>query len=131
MLDTICTTMSLNDEPEGLDSEEENDLRLRRELGRRLVELRRRRKLSQRELAQSVGAKPSRLGKWERGTNTPSLFMLAALSRELGVTPNELLAQEESADGMVLTASQRERLTEAIRTLLGFLQTSMPNGRKR
>ena len=125
--------MSLNNRPEVLDSEEENDLRLRRELGRRLVELRRRRKWSQRELAQRVGVDRSRLGKWERGITVPSLFMLAALSRELEVTPNELLVlKDESEGGMLLTSSQKERLAEAVRTLLGFLQTSMQNtGRKR
>lgn len=124
--------MSLNDEPEELDSEEENDLRLRRELGRRLVELRKRRKWSQRELAQRVGVQRSRLGKWEQGVCFPSLPMLAALSRVLEVTPNELLVLEpESAGGMVLTLSQKERLAEAVRTLLGFLETSMPNGGKR
>ncbi|HSK76551.1 MAG TPA: helix-turn-helix transcriptional regulator [Thermoanaerobaculia bacterium] len=123
----------MNNRPEVLDSEEEYDLRLRRELGRRLVELRRRRKWSQRELAQRVGVDRSRLGKWERGITVPSLFMLAALSRELEVTPNELLVlKDESEGGMLLTSSQKERLAEAVRTLLGFLQTSMQNtGRKR
>ena len=125
--------MSLNDEPEVLDREEENDLRLRRELGRRLVELRRCRKWSQRELARRAGVHWSRLGKWERGECAPPLSMLAALSHVLEVTPNQLLPHEaESEGGTYLTASQKERLAEAVRTLLGFLQTSMQNtGRKR
>lgn len=123
--------MSLKNEFEGLDSEEENDLRLRRELGRRLAGLRCRREWSQRELAKRVGTTRGRVAKWELGLSVPSLSMLAALSRELGVTPNELLAQEEGVDGMRLTAAQKERLAEAVRTLLGFLETSMPIGRRR
>jgi transcriptional regulator with XRE-family HTH domain len=124
--------MSVKNESGGLDSEEENDLRLRRELGRRLVELRGRRKWSQRELAKRVGVDRSRLAKWERGASIPSLSMLGALCRALGVTPNELLIEEdERGSGMLLTLSQKERLAEAVRTLLGFLETSMPNGRRR
>lgn len=123
--------MSLKNEFEGLDSEEENDLRLRRQLGRRLAWLRCSREWSQQELAKRVGTTRGRVAKWELGLSVPSLSLLAALSRELGVTPNELLAQEEGASGMFLTASQKERLAEAVRTLLGFLETSMPNGRKR
>lgn len=121
--------MSMKNKIEGSDSEDESNLRLRRELGRRLAWLRCRREWSQQELAKRVGATRDRVAKWEMGRSAPSLSMLAALSRELGVTPNELLAGD--ADGALLGASQKERLAEAVRTLLDFLETSMPNGRKR
>lgn len=124
--------MSLKNELDGSDSEEENDLRLRRELGRRLAVLRCRREWSQRELARRVGATRGRVAKWELGLSVPSLSMLAALSRVLEVTPNELLVLEpERVGGIRLTSAQKERVDEAVRTLLGFLEESMPNGRKR
>lgn len=122
--------MIMKNELEGSDSEDESNVRLRRELGRRLAWLRCRLDWSQQELANRVGATRGRVAKWEMGRSTPSLSMLVALSRELGVTPNELLATGDE-DGALLAASQKERLAEAFRALLDLLETSMPNGRKR
>lgn len=121
--------MSDNNRPEVLDSEEENEIRLRRQFGRRLVELRRRRNWSQLELSRRVGVRRCRLGKWESGANEPPLAMVVALCRELGVTPNELLGEHGTE---LLSPAQRELLSEAAQTLLSFI--SLPKrgtGRKR
>lgn len=122
--------MSENNGPEVFDSEEENELRLRREVGHRLMELRSRRNWTQTELGRRVGVHRSRLGKWEAGANEPPLALLLALCRELGVTPNELLLGEHGTEP--LSRAQRELLSQAAQTLLSFIRLpKRGTGRKR
>jgi transcriptional regulator with XRE-family HTH domain len=70
------------------------------EVGKRIVELRRRRGWSQVELAQRLGASRERLGAWERGKYLPALDGLLALRRELSVSIDELLTGEPPAAGL-------------------------------
>lgn len=63
---------------------------MRKELGRRVVEIRERRGWNQGELARRLGVPRDRLGKWERGVNGPSLEDLAELSEVLEVPLEEL-----------------------------------------
>lgn len=63
---------------------------LQKELGRRIVRRREQRGWTQAELARRLGVQRERLGKWERGTNAPSLEDQAALSEVLEVSLEEL-----------------------------------------
>ena len=59
--------------------------------GRKLIELRRRRMLSQRELARLAGVTQPTIHYAETGRRTPSPSTVRALARALGVEPAGLL----------------------------------------
>jgi transcriptional regulator with XRE-family HTH domain len=63
----------------------------RRELGRRIVQLRKRRGWSQADLAGRLGVTRERVGNWERGEHAPPLEALAALGEALRVPLDELV----------------------------------------
>jgi transcriptional regulator with XRE-family HTH domain len=56
-----------------------------------LVQWRKRRGLSQAQLAEIVGVEQPTIQRWERGTRMPDLESLDALAKALGVTPGTLL----------------------------------------
>ena len=58
----------------------------------RLRELRRRKLLTQRDLADAVGVRYQTVQTWEAGTNTPRAAAMRKLCAVLEVTPDELLA---------------------------------------
>ena len=60
--------------------------------GNQLKELRRRRLLTQEELAQAVGTTYQTIQRWERGESEPRPAAKRRLCAVLGVTPDELLA---------------------------------------
>ena len=62
-----------------------------------LRELRRRRLLSQRELAAALGVRYQTVQAWEAGQHHPRTAALRRLVAVLGVTPDELLAALEEA----------------------------------
>jgi ribosome-binding protein aMBF1 (putative translation factor) len=61
------------------------------ETGRRIVEARKRRGWSQKELACRLKVKRERVGNWERGENAPRLEELALLGRILRISLDELV----------------------------------------
>lgn len=63
---------------------------LQKELGQRIVRVRKRRGWRQGDLARRLGVPRERLGKWERGVNSPSLEDLSALSEVLELPLEEL-----------------------------------------
>jgi transcriptional regulator with XRE-family HTH domain len=65
--------------------------RLTRAIARRLVERRKRMKMSQAELADLLGISRSYLSTLEAGTREMSVTTLVRLCRKLGMTPNTLL----------------------------------------
>jgi transcriptional regulator with XRE-family HTH domain len=70
----------------------------RRELGRRIVQARKRRSWNQVELARRLEVPRDRLGKWERGLNAPSLEDLVALGEVLGLPLGELVLGRRSEE---------------------------------
>lgn len=57
----------------------------------RIMQLRRRKGWDRASLADRLGVPPERVKRWELGTYLPSLELLAALARTLGVTIDELV----------------------------------------
>jgi len=55
------------------------------------MQLRRRKGWDRASLADRLGVPPERVKRWELGTYLPSLELLAALARTLGVTIDELV----------------------------------------
>lgn len=60
-------------------------------LGARIAALRRRKNISQGELARRLQVSPSAVGMYEQGRREPSAELLVRLSRELGVSVDYLL----------------------------------------
>ena len=65
--------------------------------GRKLIELRRRRMLSQRELARLAGVTQPTIHYAETGRRTPSPSTAHALARALGIEPAGLLDSDEAS----------------------------------
>ena len=85
-----------------------------KDLGMRVRTLRRKRSLTQEELAEQVGISASFMGHIERGSRVASLETVMQLCAVLGVTPNDLLEEEAILSGLELP----QRVTLSPRKLL-------------
>ena len=65
--------------------------------GRRLVELRAKRKVTQRKVAEAVNVTESVISKYEIGATDPSIATLKRLAKYYGVDPNNLLGLGDGA----------------------------------
>ena len=60
------------------------------QFGQFLLQLRREKALTQRELAERLYVSDKAVSKWERGLSLPDIALLQPLAGELGVRPNAL-----------------------------------------
>lgn len=94
--------------------------RLGREIGSRIVRLRKERGWSQAELARRLNVDRSRVSHWERGVHVPPIEALAELSALLGITLDFLVSGRTGLHEQ-LSRSQRQtaarHLTELARAL--------------
>ena len=60
-------------------------------LGSRIAELRRKKNMTQEELAAELGVTPQAVSKWERGLSLPDIVFIDELALALGITIDELL----------------------------------------
>lgn len=66
--------------------------------GKFIAEERKRKALTQKQLAEMLGISDKTVSKWERGGGFPEVSLLLPLCRELDITVNELLAGERVAE---------------------------------
>lgn len=94
---------------------EENNLK--RTVGASIGVARRRRGLSQRSLAESVGANAGQISDWENGRYLPGLASLVAIARTLAVTLDYLVLGEQGLEDRFAALERRfdERLTASER----------------
>ena len=59
-----------------------------------IIRLRRKKKLTQEELADFMGVTKASVSKWEKGVNTPDLLLLPQLAAFFDVTVDELIGYE-------------------------------------
>ncbi|HEX7183425.1 MAG TPA: helix-turn-helix transcriptional regulator [Thermoanaerobaculia bacterium] len=94
--------------------------RLGREIGSRIVRLRKERGWSQAELARRLNVHRSRVSHWERGIHMPALETLSDLSALFGITLDFLVSGQTGLQQQ-MTRSQRQtaarHLTELARAL--------------
>ena len=106
---------------------------LRGQVGARLKQLRKARRLTQEALAERAGLSYKFIGELERGKANPTLTTLAALSDALGTRLIDLLGVQPD-DGPRLTSRQaalvRDALT-SIETLVEWAAPIEPRPRKR
>ncbi len=73
-----------------MDKEKESALKI----GRRIAEARRRKGMSQAELAGLLSISFQAVSRWERGESMPEIYRLRPLAEALGITLDELLGDE-------------------------------------
>lgn len=82
-------------------------------IGKFILEMRKQKGLTQKELAEKVGISDKTISKWECGNSMPDISYLEALCNSLGITVNELLSGECLTD-----ESYSEKAEENIMALI-------------
>ena len=82
------------------------------EFNEKLQELRKRRSLTQEELAEALYVSRTAISKWESGRGYPSIDSLKAIYRYFSVSIDELICSEE-----ILTAAEDEKRAFVSRSL--------------
>ena len=85
----------------------------REEIGMFIATLRKEKKMTQEELAEKLGVTNKTISRWETGKYMPDLSLLSDLSKELGVTINDLL-NGERIDKNELEEKTEENIVETI-----------------
>lgn len=80
-------------------------------VGRRIATLRKRARLTQRQLADAIGTSPEVVSRLEHGAVTPSLERVEEIARALRVHPRDLF---DFTDGRGAGAERLERLSTAL-----------------
>lgn len=68
------------------------------EIGNRIRQYREKKKLTQKQLADTIGVSNSRVSNWEKGINRPDADIIADICRALDVSPSVLLDVRLSTD---------------------------------
>ena len=90
------------------------------EIGKKIMELRKKNGLSQEELAEKVGVARQTISKWELGETSPDLKQTKELSKIFHVSLDEL-ANNDIKDILVEKTSNTEKLASLILKLLKFI----------
>lgn len=97
------------------------------EIGSRIRKYREEKGISQKELAQMLGIKNSRVSNWEQGLNRPDADILADICRVLQVSPSDLLGVQlvegelnDSERKVVMAYRSKPELQQAVNILLGI-----------
>lgn len=80
------------------------------EFGQFILQLRKEKGLTQKELAEKLYISDKAVSKWERGLSMPDIALLMPLSQILGVTTTELLSGKRIEKNMGLTVTEVESL---------------------
>lgn len=86
-------------------------------LGKMILELRKKRDVTQEELAAQLGVTAAAVSKWENGYTLPDVLMLCALADYFDVTTDELLGRAKPRQQAIVVA-QTEELGEKIASLI-------------
>ena len=93
------------------------------EFNEKLVELRKRKGLTQEELAEVLFVSRTAISKWEAGRGLPNIDSLKAISKFFGVTLDELLSGEELL--FIAENDQRKNVHSLQNLLFGLLDCTM------
>jgi len=78
-------------------------------IGERIKKRRQLLEMTQQELAKAIGVTPQHISAIEQGKRDPSLFSLAKLAKELGVTTDYLVTNNESVITDVIPAIKGDK----------------------
>lgn len=86
-------------------------------IGRKILELRKQKNITQEELAAELGVTAAAVSKWENGYTLPDILMLCALADYFEVTTDELLGRHTQIKYAVI-ATDRPELQEDIKQVI-------------
>ncbi len=87
------------------------------DLGKTILELRKKKNVTQEELAGELGVTAAAVSKWEHGSTLPDILMLCALADYFAVTTDELLGRMANGKFAVILAENMalgEKIAELI-----------------
>ena len=87
-------------------------------LGKTILELRRKKNVTQEEMAAELGVTAAAVSKWENGYTLPDVLMLCALADYFAVSTDELLGRSVMRKQAIVVA-EKEELGEV--WFLGFV----------
>ena len=96
-------------------------------IGSNIAYLRKQKKLTQEELAEKVGVSAQSVSKWENCVNMPDIIILPKIAAELGVTVNELYA-ENVTDGEEKRMPYSSVPSAILSTMLGIHMNAFHHG---
>lgn len=117
----ICLAMNENSRSEPRDDRSPEERKLRAAFGKRIGQLRRRRRWSQAELARRLEVERTTVLRWESGS-LPPVRMLILLSDVLDTTLDALLAGRKISGDVSLTEDQKEAAAQHLNQLAGLLR---------
>lgn len=83
-------------------------------LGSRIAELRRKKNMTQEDLANALGVTPQAVSKWENDLSCPDITLLPQLARLFGVTTDELLGNQSQPETALLPEEERKPIKDMI-----------------
>lgn len=79
-------------------------------LGQRIAQLRKRRGLTQEDIAQRLGVSAQAVSKWENDLTCPDISLLPELARQLDVSVDVLLSGEKQPETYIVPVEQRKNV---------------------
>lgn len=96
-------------------------------LGNKILEIRKKKNITQEELAAELGVTAAAVSKWENGYTLPDIFMLCALADYFNVTTDELLGRAKEITYAVIASETMDlgKKVEAIAKRYGVVVLSI------
>lgn len=91
-------------------------------IGKFIAECRRKKNMTQQELAEKLGVSDRTIGNWENGRNMPDLSLFKPLCAEFDITLNDLLSGE-----VVKSTEYQEKLEENIINTIDYSNRKLAN----
>lgn len=91
-------------------------------IGKFIAECRKKKNMTQQELAEKLGVSDRTIGNWENGRNMPDLSLFKPLCDELDITINDLISGEKVKD-----KEYQERLEENIINTISYTNKKIEN----
>lgn len=95
-----------------------------KKIGNYICTLRKKKNLTQKELADQLGVTDKAVSKWERGAGYPDISMLKPLSDVLGTTVNELLEGENLEQGEAINKESINNALEYANKIISLMKYS-------
>ncbi len=94
-------------------------------IGKFIAECRKKKNMTQQELAEKLGVSDRTIGNWENGRNMPDLALFKPLCNELDITLNDLMSGEK-----VDKSNYQEKLEENIINTINYSNKKIKNKNK-
>ena len=91
-------------------------------IGKFIAECRRKKNMTQQELAEKLGVSDRTIGNWENGRNMPDLSLFIRISIELDISLNDLMSGE-----VVKSKEYQEKLEENIINTISYTNKKLEN----